>query len=198
MTEQVPRDPLMEVDRALEIMDKISLFGGLSELQLYTVFKHLKKVSYKAQQIIFKQGDKPSYIYIVLSGAVRLVFDYAHHPLSKIEFLPGACFGETSLIGIQAHSATTVAVVDSELMVLSKESLMSIFDTDKELFGLLVLNIAREASRRLHRTDELLQRCLQHPALEQVTPELLDDVAPDALVPEVHTSHMSTHTPDRR
>ena len=64
MAEKIPYEPLLDVDKALAIMDKISLFGGLSEAQLYTVFKLLKKVSYRAQQLIFKQGDHPSYIYI--------------------------------------------------------------------------------------------------------------------------------------
>lgn len=156
MAEHVPCEPLLEVDKVLAIMDQISLFGGLSEHQLYTIFTVLKKVSYQENEMIFKQGDQPSYIYIVLTGAVRLVFDVEFHPLSKTEFKPGACFGETSVIGIQAHSASTVAVSFTELMVLSKEALMSIFESDKELFSLLVLNIAREASRRLHQTDQLL------------------------------------------
>ena len=60
------------------------------------------------------------------------------------------------MIGIQTHSVSTVAVEPTELMVLSRDDLMSIFESDKELFGILMMNIAREASRRLHQTDELL------------------------------------------
>ncbi len=156
MVEKIPREPLMDVERVLPILDKISLFGGLSEDQLHTMFSKLKLVHYQAQDMIFKQGDQPSYIYIVLTGEIRLVFDQADHPLSKAQFLPGACFGETSVIGIQPHSASTLAVVDTDLLVLSKESLMEIFDSDKTLFSMLILNIAREASRRLHKADDLL------------------------------------------
>ncbi len=149
-------EPLLKVDDVLPILDQISLFGGLSEPQLYKIFKLLQRVHYADQELIFHQGDKPSYIYIVISGRVRLVFDVEEHPLSKAEFGPGACFGETSVIGIQSHSASTLAVEPTELMVLSKEALMSLFEQDKELFAMLILNIAREASRRLHKTDELL------------------------------------------
>ena len=66
------------------------------------------------------------------------------------------------MIGIQPHSASTLAVVDTDLLVLSKEALMEIFDNDKTLFGLLILNIAREASRRLHQADDLLLQSLHH------------------------------------
>lgn len=156
MAEQIPKEPLLELERLRPILDKISLFGGLSEDQLHTLSGKLKLVHYLAQDIIFKQGDPPSYIYIVLSGEVQLVFEQADHPLSKAQFLPGACFGETSVIGIQPHSASTLAVEDTALLVLSKENLMELFDSDKTLFGMLILNIAREASRRLHKADDLL------------------------------------------
>tara|TARA_B100000809_G_scaffold265220_1_gene323360 strand:+ start:431 stop:928 length:498 start_codon:yes stop_codon:yes gene_type:complete len=149
-------EPLINVQQVISLLDEISLFGALEQGQQYDIFKKLQQVRYNAHEMIFKQGDQPSHIYIVLSGRVRLVFDAENHPLSKGEFPPGACFGETSVIGIQTHSASTIAVEDTELLVLSKEALMEIFDEDKELFARLMLNIAREASRRLHQTDELL------------------------------------------
>ncbi|TQV84743.1 cyclic nucleotide-binding domain-containing protein [Exilibacterium tricleocarpae] len=156
MAERIPHEPLLNVEKIRPIMDRISLFGGLSDLQLHSVFPLLKSVRYRAGETIFKQGDRPSYIYIVVSGKVRLAFDLQQHPLSETEFAPGASFGETSVIGIQAHCASTIAVEDTELAAMSREALMSIFAADKELFGLLTLNIAREASRRLHRADALL------------------------------------------
>ena len=51
-------------------------------------------------------------------------------------------------------SATALAVEDTELMVLSQRALHSLHKDDPDLFGLLVLNIAREACRRLHKTDQ--------------------------------------------
>ena len=156
MTEQLPQEPFIDIDRALAILDRTPLFGGLSDAQLCQIFFRLKKVDYRANDTIFHQGEPSSYIYVVLSGVVRLVFDVEDHPLVKQELLPGDCFGETSVIGIQSHSASTVVDQDAELMVLGKEDLMDIFAEDKELFSQLILNIARETCRRLHETDELL------------------------------------------
>ena len=39
-------------------------------------------------------------------------------------------------------------------------SLLSLFEKDKELFGMLILNIAREMSRRLNKSDEILAQYL--------------------------------------
>ncbi|OGX37806.1 MAG: hypothetical protein A3D87_00730 [Omnitrophica WOR_2 bacterium RIFCSPHIGHO2_02_FULL_50_17] len=148
--------PLFDIENILPILNKIAIFGGLSDKQLYTIFRLLQKVSYKAGDFIFKQGDSPSHIYIVRSGRIKIIADADETPLEIITFEVGDCFGETAAIGIQPHSASAVAVEDTELIVLSLAALLSIFDSDKELFGMLILNIAREACRRLHKTDEIL------------------------------------------
>lgn len=156
MTEHKVYYPLLDIENVLPILNKIAIFGGLSDKQLYTIFRLLQKVSYKAGEFIFKQGDSPNHIYIIWSGEVKIVADVEETPLEIITFGIGDCFGETAVIGIQAHSASALAVEDTELIVLSRPALLSIFDSDKELFGMLILNIAREACRRLHRTDEIL------------------------------------------
>ncbi len=148
--------PLLNIKDVLHILNKISIFGGFNEKQLNIVFKLLKKVSYKEGERIFDEGSEPTHIYIVRSGEVKIVIDADNEPLEIFAFKPGNCFGETALIGIQPHSATAIAVVYTELIVLSGEDLLSISEQDKELFGLLLLNIAREACRRLHKTDEIL------------------------------------------
>ncbi len=161
MPEHVLHEPLTDIDRVLPILDQIRLFGGFSEGQLYSIFKLLKKVTYAKGDIVFQQGDLPSYIYIVLKGSIRLVFDLKIIPLSAAQLGPGACFGETALIGIQPHSATSLAEEETELLVLAKEDLMWLSEHEMELFGLLILNIAREACRRLHQTESHIQHYLQ-------------------------------------
>jgi len=42
------------------------------------------------------------------------------------------------------------------LIVLSRQALLSIYKQDLELYSILLLNIAREACRRLHHSDEVL------------------------------------------
>ena len=146
----------MDIERVVPILNKISLFGGLSDKQLYTLFQVLKQVSYKADEYIFKQGEEPSHIYIIISGAVKIIIEEDGTALELITFAEGQNFGETSVIGIQPHSASALAMEDTELIVLSREALLSLAQSDAELFGILILNVAREACRRLHTADETL------------------------------------------
>lgn len=138
-----------------QLLDSISIFGGLSGDQANKLLKLMSQSSHQDDEQIFAKGDMASNIYIIISGEVRLDFESPNHPLSEIRFSAGSCFGETSLIGIQSHSASTYAVGETHLLSLSGSDLLGLFDTDLELFSLLILNIAREACRRLHTTDEL-------------------------------------------
>ncbi len=154
--------PLLEIERVLPILEKISLFGGLTEKQLATLFRKLDVMHVAQDEYIFQQGDAPSHIYIVLRGRVRVFVSADGTPLELVEFNEGRCFGETSVIGVQPHTANAIAVEASDLMVLSRQALHTIFDEDKELFGMLILNIAREAARRLHAAEETLLHYFSH------------------------------------
>ncbi|MDD5217502.1 MAG: cyclic nucleotide-binding domain-containing protein [Candidatus Omnitrophica bacterium] len=143
-------------ENVFPILSKIAIFGGLSEKQFLTVLELLKRVTYQSGEMIFREGDPASHIYIVRSGEVRVVVGIDQESLEIATFTTGQCFGETAVIGIQPHSASAIAMSDTELIVLEGRALFSIYDADKELFGMLILNIAREACRRLHQTDEVL------------------------------------------
>lgn len=155
-----PRDsiPFVDVESILPILSKISLFGGLTDAQLHVVFGLLEQTHYDQGEFIFEEGDPPSDIYIVRTGSVELVLDAEDSRLAEAVFTVGQCFGETALIGIEKHTAAAIAKEGTDLIVLPREGLFGLWETDKELFGMLVLNIAREACRRLHRADQVLLR----------------------------------------
>jgi len=162
MTEPQSREPLLEIEEILPILNKIALFGGLNDKQLYAIFRLLQKTHFARGEFIFEQGDAPSDIYIVWKGSVELVLDVGGTPLAEMVFTAGDCFGEIAMIGIERHTASALAKEDTELIVLPREGLFSLWDTDKELFGMLVLNIAREACRRLNQTDQNLLHYFSH------------------------------------
>jgi CRP-like cAMP-binding protein len=156
MVREKNRLPLLDVENILPILNKISILGGMTDKQLYEIFRRLETVSYRAGEKVFEQGDSPSHIYVVRSGRVKIVADVDGTPMEVAEFGVGECFGETSVIGILPHVASAHVVEDSELIVLSREAILSLYHLNKEIFGMLILNIAREACRRLHKTDKIL------------------------------------------
>ena len=156
MAEEKSYTPLADIDAVMAILNRISLFGGLTDDQLRILFAYLEQVSYRKDQIIFRQGEKPGHIYIIESGCVKIVLDANGTPLELHAYGVGACFGETAAIGLIPHSATAIAVEDTTLIVLPAMVLHTLYTEDPKLFGMLILNIARESCRRLHQTDEIL------------------------------------------
>mgnify|MGYP000695856542 CR=1 FL=1 len=146
--------PLLNPDKVRAILSDISLLGGLEDSQLETVLTELHTLRYKKDEIIFEQNSQPTYIYIVLTGRVKTFSNYQATTLELLVLERGQCFGETALIGIQPHSVTAVALDDCELLVLSPEALTTLFEKDKALYSMLVLNIARETSRNLRDSRE--------------------------------------------
>ena len=159
------RHPLLNVEEVLPILNRIAIFGALDDRQLYTGFRLLEVESYSKGGLVFKQGESPTHIRIVKSGVIRIVENLNETPLELYQFGVGDCFGETSVIGIYPHTASAVALEDSELLVLPREKLFGLYDDDPKLFGLLILNIAREACRRLNQTEEVML----HYALTEAT-----------------------------
>jgi CRP-like cAMP-binding protein len=150
------RFPLLNVETVLPVLNKIAVFGALDESQLYTVFRLLEVETYRAGEVIFEQGESPSHIRIIRKGRVHIVEDLRGTPLELYAFGVGDCFGETSVIGILPHTASAVALADTELLVVPRQKLFALYHSDPKLFGLLILNIAREACRRLNRTEEVM------------------------------------------
>jgi CRP-like cAMP-binding protein len=68
----------------------------------------------------------------------------------------GDVVGEMSLIDIQPRSATARALGQATLYALDLSEIAKLYSSDVEAYALLVLNIAREISRRLRVADEAM------------------------------------------
>ncbi len=151
-----PFVPLGDTESVHKILSEIAILGGFSDRQLSEIFKYLEEAVYEPGESIFQKGDEPSYIYIVKKGKIDLLITKQKVILKKKTLAAGDCFGEASLMAMHKHTATAIARETSEVMVLSRRSLLQLQKADSKLFSLLMMNIARELARRLELTDEIL------------------------------------------
>ncbi|MBN1759949.1 MAG: cyclic nucleotide-binding domain-containing protein [Chitinispirillaceae bacterium] len=140
----------------LDRLGNVTIFSGFSHDDLLNVCSNCALVEARIGEIILEEGTPATEILILLKGRVAIVLNMEDEPIELMQCDPGSCIGEASVIGIQMHSASAVVVEDATLMVLRRQVLMQLFDENKALFSLLILNIARELARRLHHTDEVL------------------------------------------
>lgn len=133
------------------VRERISLFGGLTEREVNSVLPYFELAVFEKDDRIFEQGALPTSVFIVLSGEVRLQTTKSSGEKAHVTFLPGDCFGESAVIGIQPQMGSAEVISRSATVLeLSSESLMVLAEADKDVFSVLMMNIAREVSRRLH------------------------------------------------
>ena len=146
----------------LAVLKKVTIFSGIDDDKLEQVYSGCDIVKRKAGNIIVEEDTDATEIFILLTGRVKIVLNIKEDPIEIVELGPGSCMGEASVIGIQKHCASAILTEDSELLVLSRKVLMDIYAKDKELFSMLILNIARELARRLYQTDKVLLKYTHH------------------------------------
>jgi CRP/FNR family transcriptional regulator, cyclic AMP receptor protein len=143
-------------DQLLPALQKATIFAGLAEEGLKHIIDQCEVRTAKVGETVIYENTPATVIYVILKGRVKITLGQQDNSLEICEFDAGHCIGEASVIGISHHSASAIVVEDATLFVLSRKVLMNIFETDKEFFSYLILNIARELARRLHHTDEIL------------------------------------------
>lgn len=153
---------LKDYSKVLSILDKISIFGGLTRSQLAIIFKELKKVSVKKGELVFSQGCSPDNIYIIQKGRIRIVEELSSDSLELISFATGDCFGETEVIGIFPYIASAVASEDTDLIVFPRKALRVLYKDHLSIFTIIILNIARESCRRLAQADKKMFEIIEN------------------------------------
>lgn len=137
-------------------LKNVTIFSSFSLDVLQDLFGSCPRITKKAGDLIVEEGAPASEIYIIISGKVSIILDIKTDPFELAEFGPGDCIGEASVIGVQNHSASARVKEDADLFVLTRSKLMGVYEKDKDVFSMLILNIARELARRLYKTDQVL------------------------------------------
>ena len=143
-------------DEVIHVLRNVTILSGFDEQEILRIFTNCQIMEKQAGEILIEEGMPATEIYVILQGKVGIVLDMKGDPIELAEFGPGACIGEASVIGVQNHSASVVTKAVSEFLVLTRATLMDLYDRDKSTFSMLVLNIARELARRLYKTDQVL------------------------------------------
>jgi CRP-like cAMP-binding protein len=146
------------VDDKKEILRRTPIFGGLIGEELERVAGLLREHGYRAGDVIVREGEPGRDMYIVRTGQVVVERGGQNGaaPLLLATLSNGDFFGEMAVIDIQPRSATVRATEETTLFSLSNRDLHHLSHRDLKTFTLIVMNIAREISRRLRQTDQAL------------------------------------------
>jgi CRP-like cAMP-binding protein len=144
-------------DRGLARLKEIGLFGGLGEDALRSFAGDLSVDVLAAGTGVFREGESGRVMYVILDGEVEVLRRSKRGHETRVAILgPGDWFGEMSILDVLPRSATTRVLAPTRLLRLAAHDLDGLYRKDMKAYSLLVLNIAREMSRRLRVADGLL------------------------------------------
>lgn len=136
---------------------EVGLFGALSDEFLEQLASTLTVQRVAVGETVFREGDPAREMYVVLDGEMEVLKKSRRGRETRVAILgPNDCFGEMSIIDMQPRSATVRALSPTRLLRISTEEMDAFYRHDLKSYTLIVLNIARDLSRRLRVTDGLL------------------------------------------
>ena len=135
----------------------IGLFGGLGDDVLETLVANLSRLELASGADVFHEGEAGRDLFVILDGEIEVLRRSKRGHETRVALLgPGDWFGEMSILDVLPRSATMRVVAPSQLLRFSAQDLDTLYRRDVRAYSLLVLNIAREISRRLRVADGLL------------------------------------------
>lgn len=140
------------------------LFGGVDDQAMTAIMPLMRELDFAAGEVIVEEGDDGDSLFVICSGSVEVLKaspESAGLFGKRIAVLKtGDVFGEMELIDTQRRSATVRALEPVSTLALTNGDLFCIHEFDPPTFTLIVMNLARELSRRLRSIDDLAVRCM--------------------------------------
>lgn len=125
--------------------------------------------SFARGEIVARQGDPSSFVYLVQSGIVKLSAVSAGGREALVDLLgPGEAFGETGLFDPETHPATVRALLDCRVAILPHEIVRRELERNPEL----AVALLRATAGRLARTSGRLEELLLHDVHTRVSMRL--------------------------
>jgi CRP/FNR family cyclic AMP-dependent transcriptional regulator len=137
-------------------LGKLPLFGGLPEDALRAFADQAEVKVLDAGVEVFHEDETARTLYVLESGSLEVVKRRGGGEVQLSRVRPGESFGEMSFIDMQPRSATVRATASSVIWTWPYAAFHDRYCKDSKCYTLLVMNLARELSRRLRRADDLI------------------------------------------
>jgi len=141
-----------------KLIREMPIFGGLKDKDLELIFSLTKEEEFSSGELIVEEGSLGNMIYIIKNGEalVEKICPVTKEKQELTTLGPTDSFGEMSLIDPQPRAATVKSLTQTTVITLSAKALHEIYVKKPETYVIILMNLAREMSRRLRRAIEVV------------------------------------------
>ena len=142
------------------LLCRVPIFAGLGDKALKLLLENAESAFVPAGDVIAREGDVNDCVYLIESGEISILKNFiSSNPVVLATLGPGDFFGEMCILEALPRSATARAAAESKVVSLASSSFYRLFEKMPKQHSILLLNMARDLSRRLRRLDELYAAC---------------------------------------
>lgn len=167
----------------LELIRRVPLFSMLTAQQAASVAQAVVKRRFKRGEAIVEQGKKSNALTLLLTGRARVIScDSRGREVILATLRPGDYVGEMSLIDDEPHSASVLAEVQSDSLILGQaEFARCMPDMDSMAYAIL-----RGLVQRLRHADSKIESLALMDVYGRVAKALLEFAGKNATSREGH------------
>ena len=138
------------------LLCKVPIFAGLDDKALTIFLEHAERRSVPAGGVIAREGETNNCMYLIETGEVRIIKNSNMADAVQLAVLgPGEFFGEMCILETLPRSATGKAAGPATVVSVASSAFYHLYQQMPKEYGILLLNLARDLSRRLRRLDEV-------------------------------------------
>lgn len=141
-------------DDRIHLLSNIELFHDFSGELLESLSNSFKLKSLKRNELLIKQGDDGESLFVLVEGLLDVSIQIGEEEKHLTLLAPGSFLGEMALLTGEKRSANVKTSIESLVLELTKDSIMSLATTNPEILEKMTSAVAR---RRLKNKEiELL------------------------------------------
>ena len=141
----------------IELLKNIFMFKGLTAMELIPFSKILKSEKAPKGEVIIKEGEIGTQMYIIKSGSVNVYVEDSRTERRRLLAILGRGdqFGEIALFTESPRSATVEAREVSEFLLINKEDMNRILEKDDKVALKIFKNMVISLADRLKKTNAI-------------------------------------------
>ena len=128
-----------------------------------------KKNDFQKGEIIIKQGESARYYFQILNGTVKMNnFNDEGKEFIQGIFVNGDSFGEPPLLINDNYPANAIAIVPSEIIMLTKEKFLELLRINQEAHLAFTINLAKRLYFKTIMASEISSQYPEHRVLKLI------------------------------
>ena len=147
----------------VEVLRKCALFEGATDELITKVADIAEEKTFALGEMIFEEGEKAQWVYILLEGKVRISIDLTSKPTYITVAMinePNWAFGWSGIVAPYRYTATATCEMDTRALAIPGVNFEEILDQESDCSCSVMKKLAELISSRLRNSRMVLLRTM--------------------------------------